>query len=245
MLFWRSLKKNAYFLVIALFLLAFSCTVWNPHHLIVALPDHGFIDSTELFVPFLLLLPISFLLYDNFEIELGLTCGVKTTKLLFTKFIAILLFAITAAFCMVALFEYEPYVPQQSKIIIPIHIPENFKVYMFISAFVTTVFFASLFLFMRVAIKNCYAPVGLGVLVYTVFNGFNYDIHSGYTDIRKCLFDPFLSNYFMGDTVLTEYYRVGPLWTYNRLLFFGLAVVMLVATFFLLRREKLHQGFND
>ena len=245
MLFWRSLKKNAYFLVIALFLLAFSCTVWNPHHLIVALPDHGFIDSTEFFVPFLLLLPISFLLYDNYEIELGLTCGVKTTKLLFTKFIVILLFAITAAFCMVALFEYEPYVPQQSKIIIPIHIPENFKVYMFISAFVTTVFFASLFLFMRVAIKNCYAPVGLGVLVYTVFNGFNYDIHSGYTDIRKCLFDPFLSNYFMGDTVLTEYYRVGPLWTYNRLLFFGLAVVMLVATFFLLRREKLHQGFND
>lgn len=245
MLFWRSLKKNAYFLVIALFLLAFSCTVWNPHHLIVALPEHGFIDSSEFFIPFILLLPISFLLYDNFEIELGLVCGVKTTKLLFTKFIAILLFAITAAFCMVALFEYEPYVPQQSKIIIPIHIPENFKVYMFISAFVTTVFFASLFLFMRVAIKNCYAPVGLGVLVYTVFNGFNYDIHSGYTDIRKCLFDPFLSNYFMGDTVLTEYYRVGPLWTYNRLLFFGLAVVMLVATFFLLRREKLHQGFND
>ena len=245
MLFWRSLKKNAYFLVIALFLLGFSCTVWNPHHLIVALPEHGFIDSTEFFIPFILLLPISFLLYDNFEIELGLTCGVKTTKLLFTKFIAILLFAITAAFCMVALFEYEPYVPQQSKIIIPIHIPENYKVYMFISAFVTTVFFASLFLFMRVAIKNCYAPVGLGVLVYTVFNGFNYDIHSGYTDIRKCLFDPFLSNYFMGDTVLTEYYRVGPLWTYNRLLFFGIAVVLLVATYFLLRREKLHQGFND
>ncbi|MBQ3598936.1 MAG: hypothetical protein II987_06685 [Clostridia bacterium] len=245
MLFWRSLKKNAYFLVIALFLLAFSCTVWQPHHLIVALPEHGFIDSTEFFIPFVLLLPISFLLYDNFEIELGLTCGVKTTKLLYTKFIAILLFAITAAFAMVALFEYEPYVPQQSKIIIPIHIPENYKVYMFISAFVTTVFFASLFLFMRVAIKNCYAPVGLGVLVYTVFNGFNYDIHSGYTDIRKCLFDPFLSNYFMGDTVLTEYYRVGPLWTYNRLLFFGLAVVMLVATYFLLRREKLHQGFND
>ena len=245
MLFWRSLKKNAYFLVIALFLLGFSCTVWQPHHLIVALPEHGFIDSTEFFVPFLLLLPISFLLYDNFEIELGLVCGVKTTRLLFAKFIAILLFAITAAFAMVALFEYEPYVPQQSKIIIPIHIPENFKVYMFISAFVTTVFFASLFLFMRVATKNCYAPVGLGVLVYTVFNGFNYDIHSGYTDIRKCIFDPFLSNYFMGDTVLKEYYRVGPLWTYNRLLFFGLAVVMLVATYFMLRREKLHQGFND
>ena len=245
MLFWRSLKKNAYFLVIALFLLAFSCTVWNPHHLIVALPEHGFIDSTEFFIPFVLLLPISFLLYDNFEIELGLVCGVKTTKLLFTKFIAILLFAITAAFAMVALFEYEPYVPQQSKIIIPIHIPENYKVYMFISAFVTSVFFASLFLFMRVATKNCYAPVGLGVLVYTVFNGFNYDIHSGYSDIRSCLFDPFLSNYFMGDTVLTKYYRVGPLWTYNRLLFFGIAVALLVATFFLLRREKLHQGFND
>ena len=79
----------------------------------------------------------------------------------------------------------------------------------------------------------------------TLLDSLNKRIHSGSEDIRHCLYDPFISNYFMGDTVLTEYYRVGPLWTYNRLLFFGLAVVMLVATFFLLRREKLHQGFND
>ncbi|MBO5981922.1 MAG: hypothetical protein J6Q24_05700 [Clostridia bacterium] len=116
---------------------------------------------------------------------------------------------------------------------------------MAISAFVTVLFFASLFLFTRVATKNCYAPVGLGILAFTIFNNMNTNIHSGYEDIRKCLIDPFLSNYFLGDTVLTEYYRVGPLWTYNRLLFFGLAVVMLVVTYLLLRREKLHQGFND
>jgi hypothetical protein len=96
-----------------------------------------------------------------------------------------------------------------------------------------------------VATKNCYAPVGLGILVYTIFNTLNTNIHTGYEDIRKCLFDPFLSNYFLGDEVLVNGYKVGPLWTYNRILFLGLAVFMLVITYVLLRREKLHQGFND
>ena len=246
MLFLRSLWKNKYYLVLSMVMLVMVARVWEPSPLIAALPDKGFIDYTELFVPFLLILPISFLLYDNFEIELGLVCGEKTAKLMLYKFFSILIYTLIPMGILVVFYKYEEYFPDsQTKIRIPIHIPENYKLYMAISAFVTVLFFASLFLFTRVATKNCYAPVGLGILAFTIFNNMNTNIHSGYEDIRKCLIDPFLSNYFLGDTVLTEYYRVGPLWTYNRLLFFGLAVVMLVVTYLLLRREKLHQGFND
>ena len=85
MLFLRSLWKNKYYLVLSMVMLVMVARVWEPSPLIAALPDKGFIDYTELFVPFLLILPISFLLYDNFEIELGLVCGVKTAKLMLYK----------------------------------------------------------------------------------------------------------------------------------------------------------------
>ena len=246
MLFLRSLWKNKYFLVLTTVMLALASKIWTPSPLIAALPQKGFIDYTELMIPFLLILPISFLLYDNFEIELALTCGIKTTRLMMNKFISLFIYALTSMFLMIGLYKYTEFIPMsQTKIKIPIYVPENYKVYMLISAFVTVVFFASLFLFTRVATKNCYAPVGLGILAYSIFSSLNTNIHGGYEDIRHCLYDPFLSNYFLGDTVLMEYYKVGPLWTYNRLLFFGLAVAMLAATYFLLRREKLHQGFND
>ena len=246
MLFLRSLWKNKYYLVLSTVLLIVVSRIREASPLIAALPDKGFIDCTELFVPFLLILPISFLLYDSFEIELALTCGVKTVKLMLYKFFSVLLYTLIPMGILVLFYKYTEYFPgNQVKIRIPIFIPENYKAYMAVSAFVSVVFFASLFLLLRVVTKNCYAPVGLGILVYTVFNTQNTNIHSGYEDIRKCLFDPFLSNYFLGDKVLTEYYRVGPLWTYNRLLFFGLAVGMLAITYVLLRRERLHQGFHD
>ena len=246
MLLLRSLWKNKYYLVLSTVLLTVVTSIWKASPLIAALPQKGFIDYTELFVPFLLILPISFLLYDNFEIELGLVCGVKTVKLLFCKFFSILLYTLIPIGLMIAFYRYEQFVPEsQVQIRIPIHVPENFKIHMAFSSFVTVMFFASLFLLTRVVTKNCYAPVGLGILVYTIFNTLNTNIHSGYEDIRTCLYDPFLSNYFMGDKVLTEYYQVGPLWTYNRLLFLALAVVMFAIAYILLRREKLHQGFND
>ena len=246
MILMRSLKKSHYFLTLSLSLLFVASNIWKPQVLIAALPDHGFFDSTELLIPFLLLLPISFLLYDNYEIELSLVCGVKTTRLVFSNFLSILFYVLVSMFATVALYRYEEYQPTLEAIIkIPIVIPENYKLYMLISAFVTVFFFSALFLLFRVATKNCYAPVGLGLLIYTIFNNFNYNIHNGFVDVRKCVFDPFLSNYFLGDEALTEYYRVGPLWTYNRLLFLGLAIVMLVITNFLLKRERLHRGFND
>ena len=246
MLLWRTIKKNWYFFVIAFAVLAFSCRIWAPSYLIVPLPMKGFVDTMEMFMPFVLVLPVAFLLYDSFEIELGLTCGVKTTRLMFVKFASLMLYLLVAAFAMVALYQYEYFEPDgQFAYYIPFHMPDGYKIYLLVSVFVTSLFFASFYLFARVLTKNCYAPVGLGVMLYTIFHKFNNDIHQGTHEIKKCLFDPFLSNYVLGDKVLTEQYGLESYWTYNRLLFFGISVVFLIGTYFLLRREKLHQGFND
>ena len=70
MLFLRSLWKNKYYLVLATVLMVVVSRVWEASPLIAALPEKGFIDYTELFVPFLLILPIS-LLY----VAMGLLFG--------------------------------------------------------------------------------------------------------------------------------------------------------------------------
>lgn len=238
MLFLRSFLKNKYCAILFAVVLIISSRIWEAQPLIVALPNTGFVDFTEKIMPFLFLLPISFLLYNNFEIELGLVNGTKTTRLMLFNFTGILFYAIV---CMISVIAFYQYIPSDNSVAkIPIYIPEQYKLYMCISAFVVVLFWASIFLFIRVISRNCYVPIGLGLFVYTIFYNLNYQIHNGLKDIRLSLFDPFLSNYVLGDKVLTEYYRVGPLWTYNRVLFLGLAVLMLGITYVLLRRERLH-----
>ncbi len=239
-------KKNRYMLLFYFGIFCIASRVWEPQALITALPQKGFIDYTELLVPVLSLIPVSFILTDNYEIELGLVCGKKTTRLVFGSFFSIVSYQLISLVAIIVAYRYRAYTPiNQEAIKIPIIIPEYYKLYMIISALVSILFFSSLYLLFRVATRNCYVPIGLGLLIYTVFNTFNYNIHNGFENIKNALFDPFISNYFIGDKVPIEYYRVGPLWTYNRLLFFGLAVVMLAVTYVLLRREKLHQGFHD
>ena len=82
-------------------------------------------------------------------------------------------------------------------------------------------------------------------MIYYAFYNLNVSLRGGTADIRYSLLDPFLCNYFIGDTVPSEYYSIGSLWTGNRLLFLGLALLLLTAVFYLLKREKLHQGMND
>ena len=226
-------------------LLALILGIWNKIPLIALAYDGGFFDTTERIIPFVLLLPISFLLYDSYEIELGLVCGVKTARLMLGRFFAMLGYAVCAMVALVALYRYKEYYAPAEAIVIPIYIPEQYKLYMLVSVFVTTLFFASLFLLLRVLLKNCYAPVGLGIFAYSMFYTLNYNIHTGSVGIKSALFDVLISNYLLGDTVPVEHYGIGHLWTYNRLLFFGLAVGMLAATYVLLRKEKLHQGYND
>lgn len=237
-----------YLIPIYIGVLLFSCRVWQPMNLIVPLPLIGFIDLTELISPLLVLIPISFLLYNNYEIELSLTCGVSTVKLLFTKYVTVLLYTLLPLYLMIWQYKYLPYEHSaQDKIRIPIFIPENYKVYMLISVTVTVLFFSALVLFLRVLMRNCFTPTAIGMLAHATFSSFNYTLHNGMADIRGALYDPFLSNYFLGDEVPNMYKLDGMhnLWTYNRLLFFGLAVVLLVITYLLLRREKLHESFGE
>ena len=246
MLFWQSLWKNKYFLFISFIILIAISQVWNAQPLIAAYPHKGFTDYTELLVPFVFIIPISFLLHNNYEIELGLVCGVKTSRLMISKYISLFFYTLLSTILIIVLYKYSEFVPVNNiNIPIPIYVPENYKLYMICSAIVTVSFFSALFLFLRVITNNCYAPVGVGLFIYTFFNQLNSNIHQGHDDIKKSILDPFISNYILGDKVPLEYYKIGPIWTYNRLLFLGLAVLMFVGSYLLLRREKLHHGSND
>lgn len=215
----------------------------------------SFFSSTELIVPFVVLLPVSFLLYNNYEIELALVNGVTTMKLMFCKFFATVVATILPLFAVILPVQAKYYYASPDEIIIPIHVPENFKLYLLISAFVTVLFFASLFLLLRVVLRNCYAPVGLAILVFSYFQSRNQNINYLSLPFRFALFDPFITKYLIGNTVANEGFTVtatsevvapfSNLWTYNRLLFLGIAVVLLVITCCLLRKEKLHESFGD
>ena len=250
MLWSRAFKKSFFYIFIVFLVVGFSSRFWDAQPLIVALPNQGYIDATECLIPFLLVIPLAFLLYDNFEIELGLVCGVKTAKLMMTKVLAYFVYAVIPMVCFVFLYKYEEYVPiNGAKIKIPIHIPENYRLYMLISVLVTMFFFAAIIVFFRVLTRNCYVPVIMGLFFYMTFSSLNQNIHDGRSDIRQSLFDPFISNYIISDHIPNNYYigisGMQNIWTYNRLLFFGIGVVLFVLSYLLLRREKLHEGFGE
>lgn len=215
----------------------------------------SFFSSTELIVPFVVLLPVSFLLYNNYEIELALVNGVTTMKLMFCKFFATVVATVLPLFAVILPVQAKYYYAPQEEITIPIHVPENFKLYLLLSAFVTVLFFAALFLLLRVVLRNCYAPVGLAILVFSYFQSRNQNINYLSLPFRSALFDPFITKYLIGNTVANEGFTVTAtgevvapfpnLWAYNRLLFLGIAVVLLVITCCLLRKEKLHESFGD
>ena len=248
----RSLKEYLFLIPPAIAFLLFSTNVWNPQPVIVPLPLRGFVGLTENVIPFLLLLFYAFLLHDSYEIELGLVCGVKTTKLAFTKAIPIFLYIFVTMLAIILCHRYEPYTSTQYRIRIAIYVPENYKLYLLVSAFVTVLFFSALFFFLRVLSRNCYVPIGVGLFIWFAFETLNTDVRETNTSITWRLWDPFISNYFIGNTVpnriaeeLPDLSSVANVWTHNRLLFFGLSVALLVATWLLLRREKLHEGLGD
>lgn len=255
MLFLRSLWKTKYYFLVATALLLLTTQVWTEQRILTLPGVPCFFNASELIVPFIVLLPVSFLLYDNYEIELALINGVTTMKLMLCKFFAALIATLLPLFAMILAVRKAYYWYPEEQVKIPIEVPEQYKVYFLLSGFVTVVFFASLFLFLRVVLRNCYAPVGLGILVFSLFQPRNSSINSLSIPFRNALFDPFITRYLIGDKVANEGFivpatgeMVAPfphLWTYNRLLFFGIAMVLLVVTCMLLRREKLHESFGD
>lgn len=229
----------------------FTTQIWTPSLLIAPANYSGYVEKTEVIVPFLLVLTCSFILPEKNEIELALVCGTSSVKLFFTKALPVYLYSIAPAYLMLALYKYAPY--DVSKTLpIPIYIPEKYKLYLGASLFVSITFFFALFCFIRVLTRNCYAPLFICMLISAVTSGCSKDIQILATDIRLCLIDPFISIYMLGDTVpnaMTKQFIDLPIlknaWTYNRICFFVVSLVLFYGTCLLLRREKLHRGFGD
>lgn len=255
MLFLRSLWKSKYYFLAATAIMLIIAQPWKPHWIMTAPGGNSFFSSTELIVPFIVLLPVSFLLYNDFEIELALVNGVTTMKLMLCKFFATVVATVLPLFAVILPVQEKYYYAAPEVITIPLHVPENFKIYLLLSAFVTVLFFASLFLLLRVLLRNCYAPVGLAILVFSFFQNRNNEINFLTLPFKSALFDPFITKYLIGDTVANESFTVTAtgevidavphLWTYNRLLFFGISLGLIALSCLLLSREKLHESFGD
>ena len=169
----RCMRKSLYFLAICLPIFVVATRIWEPQCIILPAPMNGFASYIELFLPPLLLIPLSFLLYDPFEIELGLVSGVRTSRLLTDKLAPLLLYGAFSVLVMILLVRDEPFVEtEQMRALITIVVPDNYKLLLAVSAVVTMLFFASVVVFFRVLTRNCYAPVGMGLFVYLFFDIF-------------------------------------------------------------------------
>ena len=180
---------------------------------------------------------------NDYEIELGLVCGVRNAKLMLAKFVPIVCYTLLGMATVILLYRYIPFDEMNLtnfQEVIELLVPSTYRLYMLVSGVVTLVFFAALFLFIRVVCRNVYLPVGIGMFLCAVFDSFNSSIGLGQTDIRLSLFDPFISTYFLGNAA-PQQYALGDMWTYNRLLFFTLAILLLAASYAILRRDGLHQ----
>ena len=249
----KTFVRSLYIIPATAVVILFATYLWEPNHLITPPQLSGFEKQIETALPVLLIALYSFILPNKFEIELGLVNGYSTLKLVLTKAIPIFLYTIPVAFLAIAFYQYTPYDSDQFKSLIPIYVPEdNFKLYTFISVFVIILFFSSVFLFLRVLTRNCFLPVITDLLFLSAFVSISEGIQTGFIDLRVCLIDPFITVYFIGNEVPNAYAdQVAGMsilrnaWTVNRIAFFLLSLVLLAATVFLLRREKLHRGLGD
>lgn len=255
MLFIRTLWRSKYYFLAATALFIVLSGIWKPQYVLATPMQQSFFSYTEMMVPFVVLLPVSFMLYDTYEIELGLINGVSTSKMVFHRFVSTVAATIIPLLVTIVFLTPKRFFAPDSDIFIPLDVPENYKLYLSVSACVTVLFFASLTLLFRVALKNCYAPVGLGILAFSLFESLNTAFNSLSLPLKSALFDPFITKYLIGDKVVNEGFTVPStgeiiapiphLWTYNRLLFVGISLVLLGITYLLLRREKLHESFGD
>jgi len=250
-MFLRSLRRSYPILIAVTLLLVYFTYLYLEGPLIVPPKEYGFIDRTELRITAIMIPIFAFLLPNKFEIELSLTCGMRTTKLFFSKAVTSFIYTAIPAFVFVFLYRYVPY-DGKNPWVYAIYVPEDYRIYMVISMAVTLLFFFSLICFVRVLSRNCYIPILIGLFTHLTAENNCKDIQAGDIPVKNCIFDPFISVYFMGDDIpnliAEQHPGLGVIhnaWTYNRLIFFGISVVLLIATYFMLRREKLHRGFGD
>ena len=249
----KTFKSSLYVVPITVVTILFATHFWIPNYLIAPPPYSGFAYQLESSIAILLIVFYTFLLTNRFEIELGLVNGYCTLKLATMKVIPVYIYSIVTVLMTIPLYQYKAFdVESGYSARIPISVPDNHRTYMLISILVTVTFFSSLYFFIRVLMRNCYLPVIPDLLLVTLFFGLNERIIKGYSDIRMSLVDPFISSYFMGNSVpnkiaekYPEMFLLRNAWTNNRIIFLSFSLLLLVSTVFLLRREKLHRGIGD
>jgi hypothetical protein len=170
------------------------------------------------------------------------------------KYLPVLIYSFIPASFIYLLHKNVPFsdVSGQYRVRIPVYVPEDYKVYLIVSLLINILFFASLFLLIRVLTKNCYITVAIGLFISVFFDSFSMGIKGGSTHIGWSLVDPYLSAYFMGDTVPRMYAEqfkdlkyMSHAYTVNRVGFLVVAIILLVSSYFILRKEKLHEGFGE
>lgn len=245
MLLKRNLKKNFYCFILVFFVLYFAAGRYLSYGGVLISPDGGFILKTSDILLFTFVIQLSFLLYENYEIELALVCGVSTVRLMLTKFFSVLFYVIAGY--SVILFIFYKYIPYENygDEYIRVFVPENFRFYVLFSVVVTVLFYSSIILLVRVITRNCFVPIITGMFCFMgSYYVYPAIIHEE-IDISYALIDPHISLYFIGDTVAIEDFGLYPIWTCNRLLFLALALIMLTLSVIIMRREKLHYSHND
>ncbi len=248
----KSFIRSLYVIPVLVAVILFSTFLWNPDYLITPPEYMGFEDHIERAIPIAIIAFYSLFLPNKFEIELGLVNGYGTLRLALTKVIPVFIYSMLASFAAVVVYRFKPFDILGAKSLIPIYVPEKYRLFTFFSVFVTLLFFSSVYFFIRVLLRNCYLPVIADLLIYSFFSPISSSIKRGVTDIRVSIIDPFITTYFVGNTIpngIAEKYQdlaiLKNAWTVNRLIFLFLSLVLLAATIMLLRREKLHRGFGD
>lgn len=247
----RTFLRTLPFLPLTILYLAFMANWFAPGNLITPYVLVGFFDFVEMSIPTLMIAYCCFILPNKYEIELCLVCGTSSAKLFFAKAVPIFVYTLLSTFAALALYRFVPYEGSERPKI-PIFVPENFRLYTAVSLFVTVFFFFALFCFFRVLTRNCYIPIFLCMFANVSFENLSKQIQKGVRPVTDSYFNPYMSNYILGDTIPNAYAEqvkgmeiMKNAWTYNRLIFFALGVILILLTYLLLRREKLHRGFGD
>ena len=248
----KSFISSLYVIPATAAVILFATHMWTPGYLITPPELSGFEQQIEFSVAVLLILLFSFILPNKYEIELGLVNGYGTLKLALAKAVPVFVYALGTSLASVALYRYTPFDLSGYKSRIPVFVPDDFRVYSFLSVALIVIFFSSVYFFLRVLTRNCFLPIIADLAVFSALSSFSDGIRKGINDLRLSVLDPFITTYFVGNAVpngfADKYADLSALrnvWTVNRLIFLTLSVAFLAATIVLLRREKLHRGLGE
>ncbi len=240
LLFKHFLKKYSPWLILCVAVLLGVTRVWEE----LPPPQLRFTLTLESVASAFAVVPIAFILYEPTEIELGLACGIRTARFAYTRFLPCLLYTLVPATVIAACCNYVPKITDPEYVgIIPIYVPDNYRVYLALSAAVTVLFFAALTLFLRVALRNCYVAGSAGLIAVVIMNSTASYVTAGALHPALSYVNPFLTSYLIGNHIGNLFPQIGlqNVWTINRLSFFLLSLLLLSGSYVLLRREKLHE----